>query len=629
MTTALVDRVRIAFTTDPFSASPSWTDVSTDVQLKSGITCTRGKGDRYGQIQPGTLSLTLDNPTGAYTPNYAAGSNYPNVVIGKRIQWHASIDNGVNWFPRFDGFIDTYQTSWNTENGSWASCVVQATDRTKFLGRQSFLDSLLKTIIVADGAVDYWPLTDPVGTLHPQNVTGTIVLTPSSTTDPAQIVTYGVDGLPYEGTTAVQTEQTQLRASGPTHVYSGAFTLLAFVKIPVPNPFASYTPILLFDPTQAWDIFLRIDATTGEAIFEIEDPNFTQLQTGTPASGSMIDGQWHAIGGTFDPAAVGGSMTLYIDGVNIGSITGLGPLGATYTLFSIAGNLNAATVQPLLVQAHTALFSVVYGQGVLGPAGLTGFTGDTSHVRANRIADFANINPTNVGTAGTQSMGPLTDVAGKSLDQLLQEVQATENGAIFFAVDGTLKTVSRRNFDNPAIAITLPTGSYEADLQHVTDDSQLVNNVAATGSSGNRQTAVNTALSYLGTVNVDVTLNTTSDPEALGYAQRRLIDGTPAPRFDTVSLDLISMIPVTTPYNGVTVITAFWNSDIGSVLQCTGLPTGSAPATSMTQQIQGYTETRTAESYGVKFNTTPTFMNVWILQDATYGVLDSTTVPAY
>lgn len=624
MTTALVDRVRIAFTTDPFSASPSWTDVSADVQLYSGITCTRGKGDRYGQIQPGTFSCTLDNPTGAYTPNYA-GTNSPNVVIGKRIQWHTSIDNGVTWFPRFDGFIDTYQTSWDTVNGSWASCVVQATDRTKFMGRQSFLDSLLETIIVTDGPTDYWPLGDADGTLHPQNLTGTTVLSKFSSTDPAQVVTFGVDGLPYEGTTAVQTVQTSLRASGATPTYSGVMTLLAFVKFPSSGAFG-YDPIVLFDPTVSFAIALQV-TSAGVVSFSITDPSISQTQTGTPVSGTMFDGQWHGIAGVYDPSAAGGYIELYIDGVSAGAVTGIGSLGTTYTLWSIAGNFNGGL--PPMVQAHTALFQHAYAMSIIHPAGLTGFTGDTSHQRANRIASFANITPSNVGTAGTQSMGPFTDVSGKSLDQLLQEVQATENGAIFFAVDGTLKTISRRNFDNPAVAITLPTGSYEADLQHVTDDSQLVNDVTATGSTGNRQEAVNAALSYLGTVNLDVTLNTTSDPEALGYAQRRLIDGTPAPRFDTVSLDLISMIPVTTPYNGVTVITAFWNADIGSVLQCTGLPTGSAPATSMTQQIQGYTETRTHDSYSVKFNTTPTFPNVFIFDDATFGKFDTGGVLAY
>ncbi|MDD5512002.1 MAG: hypothetical protein PHI12_14535, partial [Dehalococcoidales bacterium] len=74
--------VRIAFATDPFADTPTWTDVSADVM---SFSIERGRQHFLDRIEAGTVYLVLKNSSGNYWPNNAAGDYYPNVLPGKRI----------------------------------------------------------------------------------------------------------------------------------------------------------------------------------------------------------------------------------------------------------------------------------------------------------------------------------------------------------------------------------------------------------------------------------------------------------------------------------------------------------------------------------------------------------------
>jgi hypothetical protein len=58
--------VEVAFDGGPFSSSYTWTDVSDYVE---GFQVKRGRNDELNRIEAGTLSLSLDNSDGRFTPN--------------------------------------------------------------------------------------------------------------------------------------------------------------------------------------------------------------------------------------------------------------------------------------------------------------------------------------------------------------------------------------------------------------------------------------------------------------------------------------------------------------------------------------------------------------------------------
>lgn len=126
-------RVEVAFTTAPDEPVQAWTDISTDVRLADGIATSRGRSDEFEQVNPGRLTLTLDNTAGAYT----FGSSNPNVLPGKRIRLLVSLD-GETWSPRFDGYVDGWPMAWQSVVEQ-PRVLITATDRLARFGRLRLL----------------------------------------------------------------------------------------------------------------------------------------------------------------------------------------------------------------------------------------------------------------------------------------------------------------------------------------------------------------------------------------------------------------------------------------------------------------------------------------------------------
>lgn len=81
-------RVEIAFDSGVATpaASRTWTDVSDYLELQQEINITRGRQDERSTVEPSSLSLTLDNRDGRFTPGNASSPYYPNVKLGRPIR---------------------------------------------------------------------------------------------------------------------------------------------------------------------------------------------------------------------------------------------------------------------------------------------------------------------------------------------------------------------------------------------------------------------------------------------------------------------------------------------------------------------------------------------------------------
>lgn len=95
---------RIAFSTAPFAASPTWSDVSSDV-----IHCMirRGRQHELDRMEAGTAQVRLLNISGDYWPDNASGSYYPNVKPVKRINIRATYNDQT--YDLYTGFIEDWQ----------------------------------------------------------------------------------------------------------------------------------------------------------------------------------------------------------------------------------------------------------------------------------------------------------------------------------------------------------------------------------------------------------------------------------------------------------------------------------------------------------------------------------------
>lgn len=94
--TVMPDRwCEIAFTKDA-GGFLLWRDVSDYVEWNQGARLARRRSHELDEVQPGTLSLVLDNSDGRFTAGRASSPYYPNVTINRPIRIRARWPNSVN-----------------------------------------------------------------------------------------------------------------------------------------------------------------------------------------------------------------------------------------------------------------------------------------------------------------------------------------------------------------------------------------------------------------------------------------------------------------------------------------------------------------------------------------------------
>lgn len=137
-----------------------WTDISTSVQGDS-IEIVVGKDSAAGDMQPGTLDLTVDNIDGTWTPDNPLSSLYPNLVEGKRIR--VTVSKGSVSDIRFVGRLTSIVPDFPEE---LAQCETRlsAVDLLGELARMTGLPSMprfaAESLIRSTSAGAYYPLTD-------------------------------------------------------------------------------------------------------------------------------------------------------------------------------------------------------------------------------------------------------------------------------------------------------------------------------------------------------------------------------------------------------------------------------------------------------------------------------------
>lgn len=129
--------VRIAFGSDPFSDTPSWTTVTNDGRAFS---ITRGRFHELDRMECGTALVYLKNFSHQYYANNAAGANYPNVKPGKRINIRATY--GVTTYDLYTGFIEDWGPYWLGPQGALPCVELACADLQKNLARLELNDAV-------------------------------------------------------------------------------------------------------------------------------------------------------------------------------------------------------------------------------------------------------------------------------------------------------------------------------------------------------------------------------------------------------------------------------------------------------------------------------------------------------
>lgn len=632
-------KIEISFTASN-STGLSYTDVSADVRLQAGIPWTKGRGDAYQDVPTQSFTFTLDNNdatvdrpgvvAGRYTPDNVGSPFAPNVSRGRAVRVSANESSPAAYVQIAQLFIDSITPAWDDQTGRLSNVVVTCVDLSTFLSRTGVPKTTTPLrIYAASGAggtpFDWWPLDDPVGTNSPVNLGSNatkVTYVPQGTPPPQPSITYQTDGLPY-GDTGHCAEIFNASLTNPNPItgqgysFSPGWSISCFFQLP--NGLSAGAAIdlvmLASDPSFAQFAGIVI-GSDGSLQYSINASPVAA--SGSTGPHTVDDGEWHHALLQFSSTG-GGGASLWLDGVIVSLAGSLGTVAVALPIYFLAQVISQDTVR----LEHVIAWPVAQIAGkIANLAGArNGWAGETSVQRIQRIAALAGYTPNVLGSAAVVDAAPWHDITSDWWTMMLAMAK-TEQGVLYIDSTGAIAFRTRLSQYNQAAQITFVSDTYQETIQFAHDGTNFYNDFTGTAfGSANPQEVTNIGTD--GVYDGSATLETQADTEALSYAQSQVTKtGRPLTRLPALDVDFMTQQGT---FPGL--LAAFWAADLIDLIVVSALP-AAAPASSVSLLLQGFTVTLTDRSYDGKLNLSPGQLAAWVLQDATLGVLDSTTVLA-
>lgn len=532
-------------------------------------------------------------------------------------------------YGRFDGII-TSLTPVFGPNG--AQVAVTASDLTAALGDKNTIRSMVEEEILLDSPTAYYTLSEPEGSTTAGDTSAnaaapTLTATQRGSGGTAE---FGAGTGPgYDGLSAVlftpssTTNGLYLTGTATTNLGGGTpavdqATLACFVNTST----AAVQTIAKVGDSFGSYISLEVSAASKLVANFYDAPSATVR--GTVTSATNVTGGTKHVAATVSIAATTATLTLYMNGVSVGtaSWTQDPPYLYWYQTLRVAGgpndNLLTGTVSHVYfdVVARSAADLLRHYQ-----AGMTGFAGELSGTRAARIlgyrlpAGLVNVE------AGTSTVGAQA-TSGSAVLDAVEAVAEAERGVVFAAGDGRVTFHGRAHRYNAVadVSADAETDLGSSDFTLGLSDQFLVNDVTVGRIQGASTRVVNAdSVAAYGTYSASLNLIVDTDTQAANIATSLANrNAFPTPRAADLTFDLLT---TTTAGLDDDVLAA----DLGTRIDVTGLP-ATAPTTTLGLFVEGVAESISDSEWMTTFTTSPADTTaVWILGDATYGVLGSTT----
>lgn len=632
-----------AFGSGPSVAAPAWTDVSAWLDLAAGFSWSRGRQREADAVQPGKLTVTLDNADGRFTPGKPTLADgvtphpyYPGLVVNLPLRLTCTLA-GVT-YPVQVAYADALPVAW--ENGYRSYVTITATDRFKLLTRRTLRSTLRETVLL-DAPTAYYPMDEPAGgtafaSIAPSPQPPAQLL--ASKTGPGQVALAAVNS-PLAGDPA---------GSAP-HFAPGASSKYAITYLELSGRNTPNGPALNAARQFSLEAWVRFDEVTyGYALlyaYRPGDNNFVELYLDTSgilgfdnsfAGGNSIithptsvtAGVWHHVVAGNDVAA--GRLTLALDGdyryaamatvpastplPNVEALAGLDSTTSTEQGYGLQGAMCHLAVYPTALSAQQ--IAAHYTAGRTGRLVNNNVTG-----RVAAIAAWTGIPATNLDPSNTTQVSA-HDTNGKPTPDALADLAATEHGLLYFDAAGALRLRARGNIVNqtPAFTVDVQADGIDSATSFPLDDQLLANDVTLTrpGGGSARATDATSIAAYGVYAPGDRQLLLTTDGELLDAANYMLGQASqPQPRGDRVTLD-----PLTSPQLWPALLAA----DLGDEFTVTGLPAQAAnPSAALL--IEQYTASVSTDAATVTLDTAAADLTTYgILDDPVFGLLDNSVL---
>ncbi|MFJ6566421.1 hypothetical protein ACIQNU_03315 [Streptomyces sp. NPDC091292] len=600
------------------------------VREQGGTLYWESSGDGFGW----TLRRTLATPAWVTSQTVAVElTGQRTGGVADYVEWDLL---GATIRPRFWGVVNEWPVQWD---GLYSTVTLSCTDLFKRLGRLPALRSCLAEEILtqdAPGVYDLlsacFPLAEDAGATAAGDISGrgcpALTLTQAAS---GGTLEFGAEGLAATGETALALTPASATAGkylaadlGPGFQSDNEVTADHSLLHPMVSVWFKTTTngrviCGLFESNLDHQLVFALNAS---GVLTVEHAEVgSPLTVTTTASGNLANGAWHHL--LYD----GSAKTVWVDGVQAGGTL------AVVSMISLR-NLHVGGYRGTrLWSGQIAYVTITHANGpaaaYLAPlhntAGTTAFAGESADLRIKRLARYAGIPSVTVwGTTHDPVAGQGT--GGTGALARMREIETTESGRLFAERDWYgLAYQSRDIRYNPSPVSEVFTIDY-ADLdtgsvQLADDDQKLCNAIDATRPGGATQRVTDAAsITANGPYEKTLDILKTNDNSVLDAAHwlvSRYADPQPELR----------EVPVEAATLGYYL--DILDADIGSYFSVYNMPP-QASASSMRVTVEGYEERISDTEHWIQFRTSASATDsVWVLDDAVYGVLGTTTRLAY
>jgi hypothetical protein len=625
-------------------SSITYTDVSTYVRK---VSIKRGRSSELDDFTTGSCQVMFSNEDRRFDPENSAGPYYGELTPGRPIRIQATASGGSAQ-TIFQGYVDQWDQQYT--NPSDAVAVVTASDAFKILNRLT-LSSFWEYQVRNRGLAKYWlRLNEPTGS--------------SSVFDSLQFGKVGDYRIPGSEDIATSVSAASLIANDTNT--SAVFDGTKAVRIP--SSAISAGPIVSFwiqtdtTTTGSYGIYtffagsgrfptcIGMDVAAGVGTIRV---SFTQTQFGTfPGTTSTLissmtvnDGKPHHI--MFGTSIVAGDpVDLYVDGVKATTTGTSADWKGTVSVeqcgiartFSIDTSANSGidftsnfigTVDEIVgyeiggvdpITATDVSTNYAIGNG-------TYLSGNTSAQRLATLLEMADWMSDGETFSTATSTVQSVDTENKTVLAALKECETADQGRLFCDRSGLVKFISHDAMTTTSTyntsQRTFGDGTGELpylDLEFNYNDQLIFNREIISRNNGATVTVNDTTSQgqyFIRTDSLSGLINDTDD-QITDIARARLATyKQPQLRIDQMTFS---------PRRLISMYAATITDDIGTRITVKRRPQGVGSVISKELIIEGISHDIDVSSWVTTYNLSPAPLPYLILDDTTFGVMDSTNL---
>lgn len=588
--------------------SGSWVAVSMSELSDDGIQIIRGGKAGSRQQEPGSLTFSLKDPTGKWSPRHPSSPYYGLIGRGTRIRVRVRNHGTGAYFNRFYGEIVSFTPAWTRVGGKSARVDVEASGVLRRLGQgKATVFSPYKHVMLAQtGLVGYWPMEDPADSVEYASAldAGPFTAVFSGVVAAQSSSLRGSDPLP-------NINNGQLRTSVPAYTPTSTLQLRSIIKNGAATGSGTIYMRYLFTGGTLGYIDCIYNSSTALTLSAYRSDG-TLINSMTTGYNTGVLIFMHQI----DLTQVGSAVTmgeLCLTNTNVAGTNSISLAATTIgRVKSILINSTAGSVGDSIV-GHVSVATAINSYNSTIFQSMNAWSGETALSRIVRLTDEAGIpiNWTNgpwtsprSEPMGYQSSGELMDLIQECVEVdlgILRE-STTDAYELFYNTQGSMfspRAADRSDFAyvenlfNPFVPV-----EDDQDLRNVVT---VARNVGGGGEATSMQETGPLGTNTVGIYDESVSLNLDTPFSVRAQADWRVHLGTwDEARWPQIGVDLADKRILGQQAFQEKVL----NRDIGQVINITGIPSW-LPPFPVSQIITGITEVITDNSHTVVWDCSP------------------------